>query len=148
MYIFIMSTKAPHAYFHNVHKIHALFKKRSIINSGRSDFTNCLPHNVKAAKISKFEEKNVILSKSILSPSKTPHTHLHYNHTMYARSEKIHWKLWKNSTPYNVKSCTKWLSLKGRISALKTVGRVDCTNSIPLSVTNGRTDRRTDRSKS
>ena len=53
--------------------------------------------------------------------TKTPHAQFHYIHKKYTRLQK---------------------------DPLKTVGRVDCTNSIPLSVTNGRTDRRTDRGKS
>ena len=89
----------------------------------------------------------------------TPHAHLHYNHTLYARSEKDPLQTvgvvdYTNS----IKNCLKWLSLKGCISVkkkspsklhmyistmpiksisefqkypLETVEGVDYTNSIP-----------------
>ena len=79
------------------------------------DFTKCLPHNVKVAKkISKF--KKPLFCKIKINSIKTPHTHLYYNYTIYARSEKDLLKTVggvddTDSIPYNVKSWPKWLKV-------------------------------------
>ena len=70
------------------------------------DFTKCLPHNVKVAK-KLVSLKSRFSVKIKINSIKTPHTHLYYNYTMYARFEK---------------------------DLLKTVGGVDDTDSIPYNV--------------
>ena len=109
---------------------------------------------------------------------KNSQAHLQYIHNKYAWFQNDPLKTvrevdYTNSTPYNAKSCLKWLSSKGCNSViinssstknphahlqyvhnryarfqrdpLKTMGKVDHTNSIPYSVMNGQTDRWTDK---
>ena len=76
------------------------------------DFTKCLSHNVKAAKkLVSLKSRNSVKIK--INSIKTPHTHLYYNYTMYARSEK---------------------------DLLKTVGEVDDTNFLPYNVKTDQND--------
>ena len=79
------------------------------------DFTKCLPHNVKAAKkLVSLKSRNSVKINFICI--KTPHTHLYYNYTMFARSEKDLLKTVgevddTNSIHYKVKSCPKGLKV-------------------------------------
>ena len=95
--------------------MYARFQKDSLETVGEVNYTNSLRFNAKP-KLLSLKGRNSVENNFIIT--KTPHAHFHYVHKQYTRLQK---------------------------DPLKTVGRVDYTNSIPLSVTNGRTDRRTDR---
>ena len=108
--------KNSYAHLQYIHNKYAWFQNDPLKTVRGVDYTISIPYNAKSC-LKRLSSKGCNSVKINSSSTKNPLAYLQYVHNRYARFQK---------------------------DPLQTVGGADYTNSIPLSVTNERTDRQTD----